>query len=241
MLVVFYLYMKQYSSVYWYGGIMFGLCIQTIGALLYLFFFKEGVVSQIAYGITKLVLVCWPILWAVILAHPFASFPYIQQRYKSIGYGSIFSMVILGVVLLFFYSGLLDTEQIMMSISQKVSDWQLTKQTYILFALFVAFIHSFLEEYYWRWFIFRGLLSKYSLHSAAIVSSLGFMSHHVLVISQLFSSWHLLIFCSVCIAFAGYIWCLLYYRTGSLLGGYISHIVADVVLVYLGYHMLFLS
>ena len=61
-----------------------------------------------------------------------------------------------------------------------------SRAKYILFVLFLSLAHSGLEEYYWRAFVFAGLRNRLSLATAVIVSSLGFMAHHVLVLRGFF-------------------------------------------------------
>src|SRR5438270_12057922 len=53
---------------------------------------------------------------------------------------------------------------------------------YLALSLFLSVAHSFLEEYYWRWFVFGRLSTLLPVGSAMILSSLGFLSHHVLVV-----------------------------------------------------------
>src|SRR6185436_16705399 len=56
---------------------------------------------------------------------------------------------------------------------------------YLLLAVFYSVLHSLLEEYYWRWFVFGHLRRFLPVSLAAVLSSLVFMSHHVLVVGEL--------------------------------------------------------
>ena len=60
---------------------------------------------------------------------------------------------------------------------------------YVALAAFYSLAHSLLEEYYWRWFVFGQLRRLVPLWPAILVSSLGFMAHHVLVLSHYFGWW----------------------------------------------------
>ena len=53
-------------------------------------------------------------------------------------------------------------------------------------SVFYAVLHSLLEEYYWRWFVFAQLRRVTALGPAIAISALGFMAHHVIVLSVFF-------------------------------------------------------
>ena len=150
---------------------------------------------------------------------------------------------------------------------------------YIALGAFYAVCHSFLEEYYWRWFVFRRLHLLWSprspreregeapaepvagtvsagaspshrrfllaaqdattpVASAVVVSSLAFMTHHVILLATYFgwgSPWTY--FFSACVAVGGALWAWLYERTGSLYGPWLSHVVVDAAIFVVGYDM----
>jgi len=109
---------------------------------------------------------------------------------------------------------------------------------YALLGGFYSLIHSLLEEYYWRWFAFGQLRRFTSFKTAAAVSSIAFMGHHILVLGKFFGlaspATYLL---SVCIAVGGFFWAWLYERTGSLVGSWLSHAVIDAAIFALGYQL----
>jgi len=107
---------------------------------------------------------------------------------------------------------------------------------YFLLAVFYAVLHSLLEEYYWRWFVFGQLRHSLPVPLAAILSSLAFMSHHVVVVGELagdYSARTLLLASTVGVA--GLIWAWLYQRSRSLYGPWLSHALADAALLWIGY------
>lgn len=111
---------------------------------------------------------------------------------------------------------------------------------FLSFAGFYALIHSGLEEYYWRWFVFRRLRDHVGVVTAVVISSLGFMAHHVLVVALYFgwtSPWTYLF--SLCVAVGGIIWASLYYRWGTLYGAWLSHGLVDAALFYIAYQLVF--
>ena len=109
---------------------------------------------------------------------------------------------------------------------------------YIAMSVFYSLVHSLLEEYYWRWFVFGRLCSRMSLASGIAVSSLGFAAHHVLVLATFFG-WAspATYFFSLCVAIGGAFWAWLYRSSGSLLGPWLSHALVDAALFLIGYDL----
>lgn len=108
---------------------------------------------------------------------------------------------------------------------------------FLWFALFISFFHAALEEFYWRWFVF-GLAQKVMrLPLAYLVASAAFASHHVVVLSQFFPiAWALVL--GACVGIGGAMWCWLSYRYNSLYGAWVSHMVIDLGLMWVGWEVL---
>lgn len=114
-----------------------------------------------------------------------------------------------------------------------------TPGRFVALALFLAVIHSLLEEYYWRWFVFGRLCRHLPLAAAVAVSSLGFMAHHVIVLAVYFPGqfWALVVPFSLGVAAGGAVWALLYEWTRSLVAIWLSHLLIDLALMAVGYRM----
>ena len=54
--------------------------------------------------------------------------------------------------------------------------------SFLAAALFYCVCHSFLEEYYFRWFVYGRLQPLAGTTAAIVASSLAFMAHHVVVL-----------------------------------------------------------
>jgi membrane protease YdiL (CAAX protease family) len=109
----------------------------------------------------------------------------------------------------------------------------------IMLAVFLSVIHSFLEEYYWRWFLYGRLRIRIGKTPALLVSSFGFMAHHVIILHIFLGSdrWLATVMFSLAIAAAGGLWTWLYGRSGSLIGPWISHMLADFGVFWVGYEL----
>ena len=109
---------------------------------------------------------------------------------------------------------------------------------YALLSLFYALGHSFLEEYYWRWFVYDMLKRFVNVPLANLISSLGFMAHHVVLLSVYFgwTSWMTWL-CSAGVAIGGMYWAWLYEKSKTLLWPWVSHMVVDAGIFVLGYFL----
>ena len=126
-------------------------------------------------------------------------------------------------------------------VRQRVSGMDIdTPLRFAALGVFYALIHSYLEEYYWRWFVYIRLRDYLPDKMAILVSSLGFMSHHVILLGTFFGwSSPLTWVFSVGVAIGGVVWAWLYRRTGNLLYPWISHLIVDAALFTLGYFLVF--
>jgi membrane protease YdiL (CAAX protease family) len=98
--------------------------------------------------------------------------------------------------------------------------------------------HSFLEEYYWRWFVFGELRRLMAVTPALVLSSLAFMAHHVVVLGvylPLMGAVPL----SLCVAVGGGVWAWIYHRSGSICCCWLSHLLVDAAILAVGYDMVF--
>lgn len=109
---------------------------------------------------------------------------------------------------------------------------------FIAVGVFYSLVHSLLEEYYWRWFVFGRLQSLTWLPFAVGLSAVGFMAHHVCVLAVYFG-WTspLTAFFSLAVAVGGVLWALLYRRYQSLYGVWLCHLLVDAGIFAVGYDL----
>ena len=109
---------------------------------------------------------------------------------------------------------------------------------YWVMAVFISLIHSLFEEYYWRGFILSGLGEWVSKRWLLVLISGGmFGIHHVFAMLELFP----LIWVALCVAgtvAAGVIWSWMRVRGRSIWDCYISHVFADLAVMWIGYDLI---
>jgi membrane protease YdiL (CAAX protease family) len=105
-------------------------------------------------------------------------------------------------------------------------------------AIFYSIIHSLLEEYYWRWFVFGELRELVSVGAAVIISSLGFTAHHVILLG-IYLGWQspLTYLFAAAIAIGGAVWAWIYHRSGTLYANWAAHLLVDAAIFVIGYDL----
>ncbi len=111
---------------------------------------------------------------------------------------------------------------------------------YIGLALFYSLVHSLGEEYYWRWFVFGQLRRSLGWVWAAVISSLAFMSHHVILLHHYMPGyfWSGVVPLSLGVAVGGMVWAWIYQRSQSIYAVWASHALVDAAIMIVGYALL---
>jgi membrane protease YdiL (CAAX protease family) len=194
-----------------------------------------------AFGSGKVVQFLFPIVFVWL----FARQRLCPERFncRGLGRGIGFAALVGGGALLLYFVWLKGSS-VMAGTPAKVQGW-LTEMDpalatpigFLSVAVFIAVPHSFLEEYYWRWFVFGGLRRHVPVATAIVVSSLAFMAHHVIVLG-VYLPWTAAVPFSLCVAGGGVVWAWLYHKTDSLYAPWISHLLVDLSIMVVGYDML---
>lgn len=107
------------------------------------------------------------------------------------------------------------------------------------FAPFLCLVNSGLEEYYWRWFMYKVLRRWTGMWAAAVVSAVGFTLHHIVVLTAYFPDARWVVLMSAGVFAAGVVWAVLYEKCGRIIGPWVSHMIADAVIMVVAYDLLF--
>lgn len=231
---------------------IFAIALPTLVTLIYFKWLSDYApsVQQMAYGIGKGIQFAFPVAWVwLFFRYRFGQKrklkPELEGESKSkipnwlwaIGFG-VDVCIIMGIAYWVLSGG-----EVMAGMTDKVSEkvadlgmdsvWK-----YALLGVFYALVHSFLEEYYWRWFVYDLLKRFVSVPIANLISSLGFMAHHVVLLSVYFGwtspmTW----LCSAGVAIGGMYWAWLYQKSGTLVWPWVSHMVVDAGIFVIGYFL----
>lgn len=200
--------------------------------------------QQAAYGIGKTIQFALPLAWVVAVRRQWPRFmrPTRWSLCAGLAFGLVIGAAIIGLYLAALRPlGLFD--EAASAVRAKVQSFGAGSPVrFILLAVFYSAIHSLLEEYYWRWFVFGQLARGLRQPAAIAASSIGFAAHHFLVLGHYFGyvgatalfTWLF----TLAIVIGGAFWAWLYGRSGSLFGAWLSHALVDAAIFVVGYQML---
>lgn len=139
--------------------------------------------------------------------------------------------VILIIMLAFsIANGFIDTSLIVADFEDRM---KITKSTFIFIAVYTIIGNAFIEEYFFRGFIFQSLHNKGLTKSAYLLSALLFALYHIGV----FLTWFtipIMIIVLFGLFSGGMIFAFFVQKTNSVLASYFIHISADIAIVLIG-------
>ncbi len=224
------------------AAVVFALVLPSVLTWLY-FIVLQNTLSSVQQGVYtagKVVQFGFPVFWVVAIQRA-------RLRLKFPGRagiieGALFGAAVFALMLLTYFGWLKPSGSFGApgeAICRRVASFGVDRPLpFLTLAVFYSLIHSFFEEYYYRWFVFGQLQRFVPVAVAILISSLGFMGHHVIILGHYFGydSWITPVF-ALAIAVGGAVWAWIYYRSGSLLGPWISHFFVDAAIFAIGYNV----
>jgi membrane protease YdiL (CAAX protease family) len=196
--------------------------------------------QQGAYTVGKAIQFGLPVIWVFFVLRQRPQF----QWPSKIGLvlGLAFGLAVMGAMVALYYGWLKPAglfEGPASEVRRKVASFGVNSAaSYVALATFYSLVHSLLEEYYWRWFVFGHGCRNLTLPVGVAVSSAGFSAHHVLVLGNYFGYGSPLTWLfTLAIVIGGAFWAWLYRRTGSLAGPWLSHALVDATIFVIGWDL----
>jgi uncharacterized protein len=199
--------------------------------------------QQAAYTGGKLVQFALPVIWLLLTQQRLWAMrrPRIDGWPIGVAFGLLVAAAMLGLYYFEFRNSslLADTPG---RLRDKLHEFGVdTPGAYAELAVFIVIVHSLLEEYYWRWFVFGRLRTLIPFAPAVAVSSFAFMAHHVVILDvylpgRLFTA---TIPFALGVAVGGAVWAWLYARADSVWSPWLSHALVDGALFVIGWDLLF--
>ncbi len=185
--------------------------------------------SQTAYVLSKVLFVSLPIFyWLLTRKSPI-------EHQGSLRTFAIFSGLALCAAIFFLAQVFLEfIRPEAENIYRTLSVLGLT-ENFLLYSVGIIVLNSLVEEFFWRYSIYGGLKSYFSMPVAAIVSSVGFAGSHMLYFIGLFDSLAIIVFLTVVSFIFGCYWVWLYERTRSVPHVWINHMLVNLPLFYTEY------
>ncbi len=223
--------------------LIFALLFPGIGAVCY-FILAQDQWLKVIYFASKVVQFILPAVWIfVVLREPFSTRKItLENAIAGLKTGVIFFVLTLVAYFFIFerFDLLAGSSD---AITQKIGEFGVTSPlSFILMAVYISALHSFLEEYYWRWFVFRKLREFMGFGASVVISSVGFTLHHIVVIGYYAPANYaavLIPLASFSVFIAGVVWAYQYEQSRSLWVVWISHLLTDAALMVVGYRLIF--
>ncbi len=240
---------KSVGSKYDFFVLWFAILFPSAVTYVYFNLLADSVASlqQSAYGVGKTLQFGLPVVWVWLFFRYRLSFWKTSdqasdqvKRKPGLGLGIGFGVLVAASMVVLFWLVIGPSEagvRLTGMVKEKIDSMGLASVgTYAAMGVFYTVFHSFMEEYYWRWFVYDLSKRFYSRTIANVLSSVGFAAHHVIVLAFFFgwdSPWTYLI--SVSIAVGGVVWAWMYERDGTLWSAWVSHAIVDAGIFTLGY------
>lgn len=224
-------------------GVLFAIVFPSIVTLSY-FVFAEGFdasTQQTRYTVMKCLQFVLPAVWTFAVLRERLPWP-LPRPQSGLALGAGFGLAVAMAMLGVYWVALRKTPLFAAAaegVQQKLAGMGIDSAAkYAAVGLFYSLVHSLLEEYYWRWFVFGQLRRLVPLWPAVLGSAIGFTAHHVIVLQAYFggTSWATWLF-SLATAVGGAFWAWLYHRSGSLYGPWLSHLFVDAGIFAIGYEL----
>ena len=219
-----------------------GLLFPTAAAWLYFIVYAASPALPALYTACKIAQFLLPIVWLALVARRLPGRSLFSGR--GLAGGAASGAALAAIVLVFYVAALRGTDLAAAAAPRIAARLEAlhsaTPLRFVALALFFSVVHSFLEEYYWRWFAFGRLRAYLGEGGAIALSSLAFAAHHVIALHTFTGSgrfWWATVLFSLAVAGAGALWARQYARGGSLLPVWLSHTLVDLAIMATGYDL----
>jgi membrane protease YdiL (CAAX protease family) len=195
-----------------------------------------GSVGHTVFMMSKVWILLFPAVWYLVVERGRLSWS--PLRHGGLGVGAA-SGAVIGVSILAAYWLLVD-DRIDPDLVREAarSMTLLSPPKYLLAAAGWTLVNSLMEEYVYRWFVFRQFRKLFGNVAAIVGSALVFTTHHVIAVSQYLGP-VMTILASSGVFIGGLLWGWLYLRYRSIWPAWISHVFADVAVFVVGWFLLF--
>ncbi|MCP4710805.1 MAG: CPBP family intramembrane metalloprotease [Planctomycetes bacterium] len=232
--------LTQTKPVNLWLGVIPAMLVPGAASLIYYVLLAETGFAFVVYGMAKIFLVIWPVaacwLWEKN-SFKWSRFD-VKKHLKAmpLGFitGGLIAALIIGIFKFSPWSGYI--QQFSGQVRGKAEDMKIINY-YVPFAILISLGHSLLEEYYWRWYVYGRMRKLVRPITAYLIASFTFAAHHYVVLGCFFPIWATAIL-GTSVAIGGGLWCWMFCKQRSLAGCWVSHIMVDGVIFYVGYNLI---
>lgn len=214
--------------------------IASVGEGLALWIWPGTALALAVYWACKLWIAAFPAAWTRWIERERWSWSPAKQGGfgAAIALGLLMAAVMVGAYAVVLSTGSIDVAK-MQALAAKnhlTNIW-----VYLFFALVISSLNALMEEYVWRWFVFRQcerVLPMWRGWLAVLIAAGLFTVHHTSALLAYFD-WRIALLGSVGVFAAGVIWSAMYRNYRSIWPPFVCHIFADFAMFGIGWHLLF--
>jgi hypothetical protein len=200
-------------------------------------FYIPGAVGQFLFVLTRVWILTLPLIWSfwVDRRRLVISLP---SRREFLA-GTILGLLMFGIILgAYWIIGHRWIDPV--GVRAKAQQVGIASSTvYLVGAFYFTFINSLVEEYIWRWFVYRQCEVLLSGIFAVCLAALCFTLHHIIALAAYTGNGLVVVLSSLGVFIAGAVWSWCYLTYRSLWSCYVSHLLADLAIALVGWHLLF--
>lgn len=208
----------------------------SIGVVMSLFI-APGIVGNGVFTAMKVWGIIFPLAWTIKRQPQRLRLP--KFRWQEVGVGFGLGVLMFGAIIFAYF--LIGKQAIdLTAIRAKAAEVGIISPViYLAGCVYWSFINSLIEELTWRGFVVSQSEILVSEAIAIVLAALFFTTHHSIALYGYTHSWSVVWLGSLGVFLAGIVWgwCYSYYQ--SVIPGYISHILADLAIAFVGYQLLF--
>jgi len=195
-------------------------------------------VPQLTYPALKALMILAPLaVWRWARLRPAAALHRIGLHRTRLAPGLVTGAAMAAAILALYYFVLRSTLQpVAPLIAEKIDSLGL-RNHYWSMVLVIAFANSLLEEYYWRGFLLAELSDRIPAPAACLLAACLFGLHHVFALTCVHDI-PLIALGALGTVLAGVIWGTMRVRGASLIDCYVSHILADLAALWVGWDLI---
>ena len=209
----------------------------TVGEAAALWLWPGSLPGSSLYVLAKVWLVLVPLVWVLWVDRV----PLSWSPARAGGFGPAFALglltaaTIVGAYAIVRRAGWINLPAMRLAIAKNHLD---NLALYIAFALALSTANAVMEEYVWRWFVFRHCAALVPVVWAVPLAALFFTGHHISAL-KLYFNWPVTVLGSTGVWIGGMLWSWLYRRYRSIWPGVVAHMWADLAIFAVGGHMIF--
>ena len=219
-----------------FRALLFLVPAPSLGTALGLVLTPGTVVGQLGFAASKVWIALFPLFWLLYVER--APLSWSGPRRGGLGMGALLGLVIGAVIVGAYFSIgplLIDTARVRtMAIRAGLG----TPGVFLAGAAYWITANSLIEEYVWRWFVFRQCERLMAARTAIFLSAFFFTMHHIVALHVYLDWFGVALTCTgVFVGGAAWSWC--YRRYRSIWPGYVSHAIVDLAIFWIAWRLIF--